>query len=149
MQTTTAPKSDIDGATGHAQGFGPKRGRRFGHFDDVAKGGDEVVQVLLGGDERRRRLEHHKIVAADLGENSLFAEHAHDDDLTEHGGVNSVEGFIERTEREFLRRGEFDAGEQAHAADLLDEVEAGEGVTQPGAKDLAEFESARAELFAL
>ena len=74
------------------------------------------LDLLLGHDQRRRHLEHHEVVAADLRENTVIAEQAHHQHLPEHAGVNAAEGFERDAQAELAGAPEFDARKHAGAA---------------------------------
>src|SRR5580704_10764957 len=140
--------SNIDGPARHVERFGPESCRRLRQFHDVANRRYELVELLFVNDERRRGLQNHEVVAANLREESFFAIHPHHNHLPEHRRMDRVKRLVHRPSREFFRRRELDAVQEAHAAHFLDHVAAGEFVAKFLAKSLAKTQSARPKFFA-
>ena len=84
--------------------------------DHRAHGGDEFVDLTFRDHQRRRDLQHHIIIAANLREHVFVAKQAHDQDLAEHGGMNAAEGLERQAQAHVLRRLKLDAREHARAA---------------------------------
>ena len=91
-------------------------------INDVVDGRDEFRDLRRGNHKRRGNLQNHEIVAANLSENVLVAEQTHDENLPEHGGMDLSERFKRRSQRQAPRRSEFNAQQEAFAADFLDHL---------------------------
>src|SRR5437868_15094077 len=85
-------------------------------------GRDKGVDLFLVYDQGWGDLEHHEVVAADLGEDSFVAEHAADQHLAEHGGMNLGKSFEREAQGEVRRGLELDAVQQANPGDVLHHV---------------------------
>src|SRR5579863_1303927 len=87
-------KSDVCRALGQTQRLGPERRGRVRQFHYVPECCHKLVELAFAHHKRRRRLEHHEVVAADLREDILLSKHSHHDHLAKHRRMNFVEGLI-------------------------------------------------------
>src|SRR5580704_15090598 len=65
-------KSNVHGAARHVERLGPESCRRLRQFHDVANRRNELVELLFAHHERRRGLQNHEVVGANLREESFF-----------------------------------------------------------------------------
>ena len=103
-------------------------------FDDIADGGDEFLHLIFTDDKRGRNFQHHEVIAANLSENAVIPEHAHDDNLSEHCRMNAHERFKRDTQLKLLRGAEFNPEKKTFAANFLDHFETRERCCEPVAK---------------
>ncbi len=126
--------SEVDNSRCQTKSLAPERGWGVREFDDIPHRSDTVLDLLLINNQRRRQLKHAEIVSADLRENSVIAEQAHNQYLPEHRGVNLIEGFIGQPQIQFPGRAKFHAEKQAFAPNFPNHFERAEHFTQPGAE---------------
>src|SRR5579872_3252319 len=83
--------------------------------DDILDGQNKCVNLLASDYQRRSHFQHHKVVAAYLGQEA-FTKKAHDQDLAKHGGMNFGEAFKGCPQRESARSSKFNAEQKPFAA---------------------------------
>src|SRR5713101_4796417 len=88
---------DVDGPTCHSKRFCPECRRRFRQLHDVANCPNKFIELFRCHNQWWGGFQDHKIVSADLREDSFFTKHAHHHDLPEHCGMNAVKSFVQRT----------------------------------------------------
>src|ERR1035437_1647755 len=100
-------RSNVYRAARQPQRFRPEAARIVGQVDHLANGCHKLLELPFRGHQRGRHFQHHEIVAADLSENVLVAEQAHDQHLAEHGRMNVPESLERHAQAKLARRGEF------------------------------------------
>jgi len=120
------------------------------HVADHGRDGrDIMIHLRVRHDQRRRDLQAHEVVAADLTEDAMVPEEPHHHHLSEHSGMDQVERFERGAQQQRPRRLEFESAEQSEAADFRHHLIFGEALPQHLAQLVALRGGARAELFVL
>ena len=78
-------------------------------FDYLAGCRYKFGNLGLRNDQRRSDFQHHEVVSADLGKDATIPKQTHDQNLSEHGGMNLGERFKWDAQCQALGSGEFDS----------------------------------------
>src|ERR1700757_2069430 len=104
------------------------------NFKHIGQGAREGLEAFVGYIQRRRGLENHEIIAADLGKDAVVAVQPHYNDLAEHRGVDAVEGLKGKPQAKGFRRAKSDTGEVSDAADFVDDFVRGKDFAEANAE---------------
>src|ERR1700757_792944 len=100
----------------------------------IGQGTREGFEAFVGYVQRRRSLENHEIVAADLGKDAVVAVQPHHNDLPEHCGVDAVEGLKGKPQAKGFWRAKSDTGEVSNAADFVEDFVRGKDFAEANAE---------------
>lgn len=77
----------------------------------LAQSSNKLIDLLISDDQRRRDLEHQKVVSADLGAKAFLPEELPHQHLPEHAGMDAQEGFKRNPESQLPGSLELDPAE--------------------------------------
>lgn len=97
----------------------------------LVNGGNEIINLEVADDQRWRSLQHHKVVATELGENAAVAKQAYDQDLAEHYGMDVHKRLEGDAQLQRLGGGKLKAAKQTCAMNGFDHLKAAEGQANP------------------
>ena len=80
------------------------------------------LDLLFFGNQRRSRLQHHEVVATNLGQDLLLTEKSHHQHLPEHSGMDGAKCFERESQHQLRRSAEFNSAEQSQARRCLEHL---------------------------
>jgi hypothetical protein len=79
----------------------------MGEFHDVPNSGNEFIHLPVRNHQRRCNFQNHEIISTNLGKNAVVTKQTHNQDLTEHSGMDLRECLEWNSQAQAARNGEF------------------------------------------
>ena len=86
---------------------------------DASNSGNELFHLRCCDHKWRCDFQDHEIISTDLSKNAVIAKQPHNQDLTEHCGMNLREFLKCNSQTQATRSGEFNSQQKPHATDFL------------------------------